>query len=510
MARCAPATWRPTGLTVIVGEEVRTADGDLIGLYLERAVPPGLSAAETAAAIHEQGGLVGLPASVRPVPLLGAGGPAGGAAAPSWPRAVDYVEILNARGLSAAPTRAAPRSPRRTGCPGVASSDAHTRDGARRGLHRPGRPDHRPPRSCVRAARGRDADHGPCLVPRARPGRPSPRSSSGCAATSVCGPARSVAGRRRPTASRSATRRLGRRRGHAAAGDDRGRGHRRRRDVCARTRPRAARSRAEQISLTAPPARPADDRLDRPAHHRPAAPHLSRPAGLPARPAASDLILDANPWWLLAAFGIYYLGFPLRGYRWALLLRGTGYPLRRQGLDRDHLHQLAGQLRRAGQAGRCLPRLPAARQLRRRRSARPSAPSSSSASSTSSRSSSWAWRPASGASATACRRAVQIIFAIGLVVVIVLAVGLFVVRNFGRRHPRPAAGAAPHRRVLRPLRGGLFSVDRRQLPGSAIADRAHLDDRGAAAAASSSRRSASTISTWASAARSSWRSSPRC
>src|SRR5215217_2203048 len=31
-----------------------------------------------------------------------------------------------------------------------------------------------------------------------------------------------------------------------------------------------------------------------------------------------DLILDANPWWLLAALGIYYVGFPLRGYRWAL------------------------------------------------------------------------------------------------------------------------------------------------------------------------------------------------
>ena len=41
-----------------------------------------------------------------------------------------------------------------------------------------------------------------------------------------------------------------------------------------------------------------------------------------------ELILNANPWWLLAAFGIYYLGFPIRGYRWALLLRGAGYPLR--------------------------------------------------------------------------------------------------------------------------------------------------------------------------------------
>ena len=37
------------------------------------------------------------------------------------------------------------------------------------------------------------------------------------------------------------------------------------------------------------------------------------------------LILAANPVLVLAAFGVYYLGFPLRGYRWALLLRGTGF-----------------------------------------------------------------------------------------------------------------------------------------------------------------------------------------
>jgi len=35
-------------------------------------------------------------------------------------------------------------------------------------------------------------------------------------------------------------------------------------------------------------------------------------------------VLAANPLWLLAAFVIYYIGFPLRGYRWSLLLRGIG------------------------------------------------------------------------------------------------------------------------------------------------------------------------------------------
>ncbi|MGZ6299305.1 MAG: lysylphosphatidylglycerol synthase transmembrane domain-containing protein [Candidatus Limnocylindria bacterium] len=35
-------------------------------------------------------------------------------------------------------------------------------------------------------------------------------------------------------------------------------------------------------------------------------------------------ILAANPWLLLAAFVIYYVGFPLRGYRWSQLLRSAG------------------------------------------------------------------------------------------------------------------------------------------------------------------------------------------
>jgi uncharacterized protein (TIRG00374 family) len=39
-------------------------------------------------------------------------------------------------------------------------------------------------------------------------------------------------------------------------------------------------------------------------------------------------ILRANPALLLAAFVIFYAGFPLRGLRWALLIRGTGFPLR--------------------------------------------------------------------------------------------------------------------------------------------------------------------------------------
>jgi predicted metal-dependent phosphoesterase TrpH len=49
-------------LVVIPGEEVKTADqGEVIGLFLEREIPRGLSFADTIAAIREQGGLVYLP-----------------------------------------------------------------------------------------------------------------------------------------------------------------------------------------------------------------------------------------------------------------------------------------------------------------------------------------------------------------------------------------------------------------------------------------------------------------
>jgi uncharacterized protein (TIRG00374 family) len=41
--------------------------------------------------------------------------------------------------------------------------------------------------------------------------------------------------------------------------------------------------------------------------------------------AVPELILQANPALVLLAFIVFYLGFPLRGYRWARLLRETGF-----------------------------------------------------------------------------------------------------------------------------------------------------------------------------------------
>ena len=40
-----------------------------------------------------------------------------------------------------------------------------------------------------------------------------------------------------------------------------------------------------------------------------------------------SLVFNANPVLVLAAFIVFYAGFPLRGYRWKLLLRGTGFEI---------------------------------------------------------------------------------------------------------------------------------------------------------------------------------------
>jgi predicted metal-dependent phosphoesterase TrpH len=48
-------------IEVVVGEEVSTADGEVLGLFLQERISRGLSAAETIDLIHDQGGLAVAP-----------------------------------------------------------------------------------------------------------------------------------------------------------------------------------------------------------------------------------------------------------------------------------------------------------------------------------------------------------------------------------------------------------------------------------------------------------------
>ena len=75
--------------------------------------------------------------------------------------------------------------------------------------------------------------------------------------------------------------------------------------------------------------------------------------------AVPELILQANPALVLLAFIVFYLGFPLRGYRWERLLRETGFVIGVRQSSRDPVPVVVRQLRRAGQAGRRVPRVSA-------------------------------------------------------------------------------------------------------------------------------------------------------
>jgi predicted metal-dependent phosphoesterase TrpH len=112
----------PAGLTIIVGSEVRTREGDLICLFLERPIPPGLPAAAAIAAVRDQGGLIGIPhpfdryrSSLLNDPHLA-----------SLAEQVDWVEAWNARIVGRSGNERAAAFARDQGLPGVAVSDAHS------------------------------------------------------------------------------------------------------------------------------------------------------------------------------------------------------------------------------------------------------------------------------------------------------------------------------------------------------------------------------------------------
>ena len=64
----AVAAAAPGDLAVVVGQEIATTDGALIGLFLAREVEPGLDPLAAAAAVHAQGGVVMAPHPDGPAP----------------------------------------------------------------------------------------------------------------------------------------------------------------------------------------------------------------------------------------------------------------------------------------------------------------------------------------------------------------------------------------------------------------------------------------------------------
>lgn len=108
-------------LPVIVGEEVMTASGELIGLFLREPVAPGMTAAATAAAIHHQGGVVYLPHPTDP--LRRAMRPE---ALAEIQDSVDIIEVFNSRCVLPSSNEKAVLLADKLPAVRAAASDAHT------------------------------------------------------------------------------------------------------------------------------------------------------------------------------------------------------------------------------------------------------------------------------------------------------------------------------------------------------------------------------------------------
>ncbi len=119
------AAERGIGARVVVGEEVRTREGDLIGLFLTERIPYVIPAVEAAELIRAQGGLTYLPHPFdsgrsslgRVTEQLCTDGLA------------DIIEVFNAKVADQELNRRAERLAERFRLPGGAGSDAHDPDG---------------------------------------------------------------------------------------------------------------------------------------------------------------------------------------------------------------------------------------------------------------------------------------------------------------------------------------------------------------------------------------------
>ena len=109
---------------MIVGEEVKTSEGEVIGLFLERTIPGGMTFAQTIAAIREQGGIVYVPHPFDRLHTI-----------PSPPvlRAnvadLDVLEVFNSRLAFPGFNELAERFAQRYRIPAAAGSDSHVLPG---------------------------------------------------------------------------------------------------------------------------------------------------------------------------------------------------------------------------------------------------------------------------------------------------------------------------------------------------------------------------------------------
>ena len=107
---------------VIIGEEIMSSRGDIIGLFLEEEIPPGLSPVETVGRIRGQGGVVMVP---HPVDAIRRG-PLDPEALRTISADVALMEVLNARTILPRDLERCRRLAQEMHITPVAVSDAHT------------------------------------------------------------------------------------------------------------------------------------------------------------------------------------------------------------------------------------------------------------------------------------------------------------------------------------------------------------------------------------------------
>ncbi len=112
------------GMRVIVGEEVKTSEGEVIGLFLTERIPPRLTFAQTIARIKEQGGIVYVP---HPFDRMHA--VPGSTLLKANLTDVDVIEVFNSRIAYPGFNERAVRFAERHRVPAAAGSDAHVLPG---------------------------------------------------------------------------------------------------------------------------------------------------------------------------------------------------------------------------------------------------------------------------------------------------------------------------------------------------------------------------------------------
>lgn len=112
------------GDKIIIGEEIKTRDGEIIGLFLQQTIPPGRSPQETIKLIRDQHGLVYIP---HPFEIFRKGLQA--VVLHSIATDIDIMEVFNARGFWRGKVKQAEAFAKKYNIPLSAASDAHGPEG---------------------------------------------------------------------------------------------------------------------------------------------------------------------------------------------------------------------------------------------------------------------------------------------------------------------------------------------------------------------------------------------